>query len=89
MTQKKPNLHGLPQQVKLTPEQEKEIMEHRRQQEALGQRAKITGNILTTIIRTYPDLPEEEQLGKATRLAEMFMDKLLGVRFEVDKEGEK
>ena len=80
MAQKR-TLHGLPQQPELTKEQKEEIMKMRREQEAIGQRAKVTGNLLTTIIRTYPDLSAEEIVAKATEIAEVFMDKLLGVTF--------
>ena len=80
MAQKK-TIHGLPQAAELTEEQKKQILDARREQEAIGQRAKVTGNLLTTIIRTYPDLTPEEVVDKATKIAEVFMDKLLGVTF--------
>lgn len=66
---------------KLTPEQIEELQKERRNQEAFAQRAKIAASFIPALIRTN-SYTNEEIIDKATALAEAFMDKLLGVKFE-------
>lgn len=65
----------------LTPEQQKALEDEMRNNQAVAQRGKIAANYIPSIIRSYPNLTEEEMVDKATKLAELVMDKLLGVKF--------
>lgn len=69
----------------LTPEEQEAYAKERRNQEAFGQRAKIALSLIPTLISTYPEKDNNEILFRATSLAESFMDRLLGVRFEPTK----
>lgn len=70
----------------LTPEQQEALQEEMRNNQAFGQRAKIAANLIPSIIRAYPDLSEEEQVAKATRLSELVMKDLLGITFTEKKD---
>ncbi len=65
----------------LTAEQQAALQEEMRNNQAFGKRASVAANLLPSIVRSYPELSEEEQVAKATRLAELVMKDLLGVTF--------
>lgn len=65
----------------LTPEQTAKLQEEMRENQMIGKRATIAINLLPHIIRACPELTEEEMVEKATRITELAMDKLLGVKF--------
>ena len=68
-------------QPALSEEQQKALQEEMRNNQAFGKRASVAANLLPSVIRSYPDLSEEEQVAKATRLAELVMKDLLGITF--------
>lgn len=70
----------------LSKEEQDALMKERRNQEAFGQRAKIALSFVPVFLEHYPDMSDEEIIERSTSLAEVFMDKLLGVKFESTKE---
>lgn len=65
----------------LTDEQRKQLETEMRNNQALAKRASVAANLLPSIIRSYPNLTEEEMVAKASKLAELVMKDLLGVTF--------
>lgn len=65
----------------MSEEQRKALEEEMRNNQAFGKRASVAANLLPSVIRSYPELSEEEQVAKATRLAELVMKDLLGITF--------
>lgn len=66
----------------LSEEQQKALQEEMRNNQAIATRAKIAGNLLPSIITTYPGLSPEEMVDKAEKIASAAMDKLLGITFK-------
>jgi len=65
----------------LSDEQRKKLEDEMRNNQAIGKRASVAANLLPSIIRSYPNLTEEEMVAKASKLAELVMKDLLGVTF--------
>lgn len=70
----------------LSEEQKKAIENERRNGEALGQRAKIALSLIPTLLKLNPEESDENIVGRSVSLAETFMDRLLGIKFEATKE---
>ena len=65
----------------LSDAQRKKLEDEMRNNQALAKRASVAANLLPSIIRSYPNLTEEEMVAKASKLAELVMKDLLGVTF--------
>ena len=65
----------------LSDEQRKKLEDEMRNNQAIGKRASVAANLLPSIIRSYPNLTEEEMVAKAIKLSELVMKDLLGVTF--------
>lgn len=65
----------------LTDEQRKKLEDEMRNNQAIGKRASVAANLLPSIIRSYPNLTEEEMVAKAVKLSELVMKDLLGISF--------
>lgn len=70
-----------PAKPALSPEQQKALEDEMRNNQMIARRAQLAMNLLPSIIRSYPDMCEEEMVEKASRIAESALDKLLGVTF--------
>lgn len=70
----------------LSKEQQEALQEEMRNNQAFGKRASVAANLLPSVVRSYPELSEEEQVAKATRLAELVMKDLLGITFTEKKD---
>lgn len=69
------------QEQGLSDEQRKKLEDEMRNNQAIGKRASVAANLLPSIIRSYPNLTEEEMVAKAIKLSELVMKDLLGVTF--------
>lgn len=65
----------------LSDEQRKKLEDEMRNNQAIGKRASVAANLLPSIIRSYPNLTEEEMVAKAVKLSELVMKDLLGISF--------
>ena len=65
----------------LTPEQQKAIEDEMRNNQAVSKRAMVAINLIPSIIQTYPNLSDNEIVEKATRITDIAMDSLLGIKF--------
>ena len=67
--------------IALSEEQKEAIQKEGRNNEAFGQRAKIALSLIPSLIKAFPEKSDAEIVERSIALAELFMDKLLGVKF--------